>query len=267
MQTEKVMGIVARASDYRESDRVLTLLTAEHGKLTVTARGCRRPKSALLAGSQPFCYGEYLLKRINGVLVVSQCSLLESFYDLRTDYDRLDAAAAALRCSEEVMQKGQPAKELFALLYHALAFLSYGSAPPVDTLICFLVKFLHLAGYGPATTRCANCGASTFRTGKFHRDCGALCGNCAEKLGGSDVQPLTLEAMRRMGRLELADMGRVVLPASVRRECVELLGAYYHHHLPSNVKMAETLHRLCEGYAQNGEENAQFADAEKATDN
>lgn len=245
MQTAKVMGIVARASDYRESDRVLTLLTAEQGKLTVTARGCRRPKSELLAGAQLFCYGEFVLRQINGVQVVSQCNLLECFYDLRTDYDRLDAAATALRCCEEVMQKGQPAKELFALVYHTLAFLSYGAAPPVDTLICFLMKFLHLSGYGPATTLCANCGASTFRTGKFNRDCGAVCGNCAEKFGGSAVMPLTLEAMRRMGRIELGDMGKVQLPADVRKECVELLGAYYEHHLTSKVKMAETLHRLC----------------------
>lgn len=244
MQTAKVMGIVARAADYRESDRVLTLLTAEQGKLTVTARGCRRPKSELLAGSQLFCYGEYVLKQINGVQVVSQCNLLESFYDLRTDYDRLDAAATALRCCEEVMQKGQPAGEMFSLVYHTLAFLAYGSSPPVDTLICFLIKFLHLAGYGPATTLCAHCGASTFRTGRFNRDCGAVCGACAEKVGGSAVLPLTLEAMRRMGRIELNAMGKVLLPPDVRKECVELLGVYYDHHLMSRVKMAETLHRL-----------------------
>lgn len=245
MQTAKVMGIVARASDYRESDRVLTLLTAEHGKLTVTARGCRRQKSELLAGAQLFCYGEYVLREINGVQTLSQCALLECFYDIRTDYDRLAAAAAALRCCEEVMQKGQPAKELFALIYHTLAFLSYGTAPPVDTLICFLVKFLHLAGYGPATTLCANCGASTFGTGRFNRDCGAVCGDCAEKLGGSAVLPLTLEAMRRMGRIELNDMGKVLLPLDVRRECVALLGDYYDGHMASKVKMAETLNRLC----------------------
>ncbi|MGI6151411.1 MAG: DNA repair protein RecO [Christensenellales bacterium] len=259
MQTAKVMGIVARASDYRESDRVLTLLTAEHGKLTVTARGCRRPKSELLAGTQLFCYGEHILREINGIQVVSQCNLLESFYDLRTDYDRLDAAATALRCCEEVMQKGQPARELFALIYHTLAFLSYGTAPPVDTLICFLIKFLHLAGYGPSTTLCANCGASTFRTGRFNRDCGAVCGDCAKKLGGSDVLPLTLEAMRRMGRIELSDMGKVLLPAEVRRECVELLGPYYDGHLASRVKMAQTLHRLfssCNQDAKAPESNA-----------
>ncbi len=245
MRTVKVMGIVARASNYRDSDRVLTLLTADRGKLTVTARGCRRQKSELLSGTQPFCYGEYVLREINGIQVVNQCELIECFYDLRTDYNRLDAASAALRASEEVMQKGQPSKELFALVYHTLAFLSYGTAPPVDTLICFIVKFLHLAGYAPATTLCANCGASTYLTGRFNRDCGALCGTCAEAQGGVQVAPLTLEAMRRMGRIALTDMGKVLLPENVRGECVELLGAYFDGHMMSKVKMSETLNRLC----------------------
>jgi len=244
MPSEKVIGIVARASNYRESDRVITLLTAEQGKLTVTARGCRRTKSELLSGTQPFCYGEYLLQEINGIKTMRQCELRENFYDLRLDYDRLSAASAALSACEEVMQKGQSAGELFALAYHTLAFLAYGASRPVDTLICFTVKFLHLAGYGPATTRCANCGASTFGTGKFNRECGALCAKCASEMGGEAVLPLTLEAMRRMGRIELKDMGKVLLPKEVRKECVVLLGVYLSRHACAGIKIVETLSRL-----------------------
>ena len=60
MASHKVLGVVTRAVNYRDHDRILTLVTRERGKLTATARGCRKPQSKLLTAASPFCYGEYL---------------------------------------------------------------------------------------------------------------------------------------------------------------------------------------------------------------
>ena len=52
---ERVKGIVLRARDYKESDKILTLLTFEKGKISVKARGAKKAKSKLKAFCQPFC--------------------------------------------------------------------------------------------------------------------------------------------------------------------------------------------------------------------
>ena len=45
-------ALVLRETAYKESDKILTLLTQEAGRLTASARGCRRKGSPIAAGSQ-----------------------------------------------------------------------------------------------------------------------------------------------------------------------------------------------------------------------
>ncbi len=244
MASIKTAAIVARCANYGESDRMLTLITPGCGRMDVSSRGCRKPKSKLLACSQPFCFGEYVLSEFGGRFTVAQCDLRESFYDLRLDLDRLESAAQACAVCAENLQEGQQNEEMFSLCYHMLSFLCYGESSPADLMLCFTAKLLSVLGYGPTTVRCALCGASTFSGGRFHAGYSALCAKCAERMGGEAVAPLTLEALRRMIALPDRDMGKVVLPAGVRGELAAILPAYYEAHLERRFKPAEFLQRL-----------------------
>lgn len=50
----KSEGIVLRTTDYGETNKIVTLLTREHGKIGVMARGAKKSNSRLSAISQPF---------------------------------------------------------------------------------------------------------------------------------------------------------------------------------------------------------------------
>ena len=245
MLERKVNAVVLRSVNYRESDRILTLLSPDCGKLTAAARGCRRLKSPLLSCSQPFCYAEFVLAPLMGKWTVRQCALKESFYDLRLHYPRLTAAAAALREAEAAAPEDQPAKQLFLLVYCALSFWAYAENPATDLLLCFLLKLLALSGYLPATTRCGVCGQSTYKNARFDADLGALCASCGALRGGIPTAPLTLEAMRRMIALPEQDMKKVALPGAVRRELLAVLPGYYLHH----TGRGKELNGLLEGLA------------------
>ena len=78
MAAISVEGIVIRRADYRENDRMLTLLTPG-GRMDVLARGCKRPKSPLLPCSELFAMGNYELAGAHGHAVVASCLLQESF--------------------------------------------------------------------------------------------------------------------------------------------------------------------------------------------
>jgi len=238
-----VKGMVSRVSDYKESDRLVTIISPEAGRLTVNARGARKPKSPFLAGTQLFCYGEFTVKRINGFWYLSQCDLIESFFDLRTDFFRLDAASAVMRLLEYGTKNGEPNPELFYHAYSTTAILTYGENPPADGLICFLLNFLRIMGYTPGTTRCALCGRSTYG-GSFNFDVGGICRDCEALRGGEKVQPLTLEAMRRMLCISLENMKKVLLPDEVRRECAACLSSYFEVHFSGGMKVKEALNRL-----------------------
>ena len=57
--TQQIRGLVLRTVDVGDYDCVLTLLTAQEGKISVFARGAKRPKSPFLAVSQLFCCADY----------------------------------------------------------------------------------------------------------------------------------------------------------------------------------------------------------------
>ena len=71
-------AIVLRHADYREHDRMLTLLSPSMGRVEALCRGCKRPQSPLLAASEWFALGENVLFSGKGHMTVTACDLTES---------------------------------------------------------------------------------------------------------------------------------------------------------------------------------------------
>ena len=57
----RTRGLVTKAVNFGEGDKILTLLSDRFGKIQVMAKGARRTKSKLMAGTQLFCYGDFVL--------------------------------------------------------------------------------------------------------------------------------------------------------------------------------------------------------------
>ena len=105
-------GIVLRHADYRENDRMLTLLTPQ-GRIDALARGCKRPKSPLLPASEVFTLGSYELFGSKEKFVVVSCMITDSFYPLREDFDKLACAAYMANVCEAAVQPGDKSLSCF----------------------------------------------------------------------------------------------------------------------------------------------------------
>ena len=92
MATVKVKGIILSEHNLGDFDKMLTMLTPNFGKISCVAKGARRPKSSLLAGTQMFCFGEYLMYQGTSTYHINSCETIELFYKLRTDLDKLKYA-------------------------------------------------------------------------------------------------------------------------------------------------------------------------------
>ena len=75
-----IQGIVLRVTDYNDRDALLTVLSRNHGKLTVKARGLRRKNSPLIAPCQLLAYGEFTLFEYKGQYTVNE-AYLTVFYE------------------------------------------------------------------------------------------------------------------------------------------------------------------------------------------
>ncbi len=178
-----VSALVLRRSEYRDYDRMLTLLTAEYGKVEAVARGCRRPKSELINAAELFVCGQYQLYLNHDRYSVLQCRVTEGFYDLRKDMDRLTLGASWLKLLETVSVSGEPQKELFDMALSALSYLTYSNIEPKLLNAMFLMKLLYIGGFAPAADKCAVCGKSAEHValGFDASRGGCVCPNCVPR--------------------------------------------------------------------------------------
>ncbi|MBQ7784833.1 MAG: DNA repair protein RecO [Clostridia bacterium] len=151
-------AIVVRRADYRENDRMITLFSPTLGRIDALCRGCRRQKSPLMAASELFCSGEYVLYQSREHTTVVSCTVGDTYYALRSDYERLSHGMYCLELCAAAIQPAQENERLFLLLLKSLAHLCYGEIQPRRVTAVFLMGMTSLLGFRPQVGRCAKCG-------------------------------------------------------------------------------------------------------------
>ena len=205
--TFKDKGIVLRETPVGESDKLVTVLFHEHGKLNLSVRGARKTGSKFLAATQPFCLSEFVVFVGKGFYSVTQAHLIENFYELRTDYSLLCHASFFAELTDKLIYPEMPASDVLALLFRTLSAVAKRSVSIKLASAIFQFKFLQLEGYAPETEKCSVC-KSSFAKLMFFGDEGLVCGECSEIAIGNSV--LFTEAARYSASYILnADIGKL----------------------------------------------------------
>lgn len=150
-------ALVLRITAYNETDAILTLLSGEHGKLSVKARGLRRKNSPLIAPCQLLAYGEFTLFEYRGMYTVNEARSIELFSALRKDLTALSLGTYFVQVAEVISQEDAPNPELLSLLLNSLYALSCLKLPQVQVKAVFELRSACLAGYTPDLSGCKHC--------------------------------------------------------------------------------------------------------------
>ena len=193
-----IQGIVLRVTDYNDRDALLTVLSRNHGKLTIKARGLRRKNSPLIAPCQLLAYGEFTLFEYKGQYTINEAHSIELFQSLRRDLTRLSLGTYFAQAAELISQEDLPNPELQSLLLNSLYALSKLGLPEMLVKAVFELWAACLAGYTPDLFGCHLCGSQT--PDRFDISAGQLeCHGCRTP-GASGIRmpvtPSILEAMR-----------------------------------------------------------------------
>lgn len=178
MNEFSVNGIVLRSSPFKESSAVLTLLTAEHGRMSVVAQGVRKVKKSGLY-AQPFSFSEFLLNKGRGMPVCRSVDLKETFFGLRQNMECLAVGQYFLETAFLVEEEAPDGKDFLKLLLNSLYLLSRSEktiSPNVIKLV-YELKFMQLYGYGVQPGVCCRCGNKEAHYWNFYD--GFYCHRCA----------------------------------------------------------------------------------------
>lgn len=193
-----IQGIVLRVTDYNDRDALLTVLTRQHGKLTIKARGLRRKNSPLIAPCQLLAYGEFTLFEYRGQYTINEAHSIELFTPLRRDLTKLSLGTYFAQVAEVLSQEDYPSPELQSLLLNCLYALSRLSLPEMQVKAVFELRSVCLSGYTPDLFGCHICGSQNPE--RFDLSAGQLeCQGCRNPESRGIRLPVTasvLEAMR-----------------------------------------------------------------------
>lgn len=206
-------GLVLRVTDYNDRDSLLTLLTPNHGKLTVKARGLRRRNSPLTAPCQLLAYGDFTLFEHRGSYTINEAASVELFQQLRRDLPKLSLGIYFAQVTELLSQEDLPSPELLSLVLNCLHVLTQ-NASELKTKAVFEFRAACYAGYMPDLSGCHLCGCEL--PDYFDLSAGVLeCGRCRSVEPSGIRLPVsagTLQAMRYISacepkRIFLFDLG------------------------------------------------------------
>ena len=215
-------GLVLRAVDYKETDKILTVLTDEGGKRTVKARGCRRRGSRLAAAAQLLVYSDMTLFEYRDYYTLNEAETLEQFLGVRTDVALLSLGSYFAEVMEAVAEEGRGEPALLSLILNCLYALDKLKKPPALVKAAFELKLMCLAGYEPLLDTCAVCGAPQPDEPMFHLGEGVLCcRRCLEGAGAGQVRPLDQASLAAMRHVVYGDPKRLfsfpIGPAGLER--------------------------------------------------
>lgn len=159
MSETTVTAIVLRRKDSGESDRRLTLLTKELGKIDVVAKGARKAASRLAGSSDPLTMATMTWAKGKVNKFVTQAQPLHSFRGLRTDYERLSMALALTELYALILPWEEPIESAYELLTASLKAIEC-HPKPVVALVWSELKLMEESGYLPPFDACISTGAA-----------------------------------------------------------------------------------------------------------
>ena len=205
MKTIKARAIVLREYEAGESDKRLLLLCKGHGKVMAYARGARKPSSKFMAAAQLFTYADFVLAQGSGFYALAQAEVIESFYPLRQDYDRLMTACLLVELCEKTLWDNIPCDELLLLILKSLSHLSRGKLPPEQITCVFLFRFFAFHGIQPQVDACIVCSTSVeeMESGIFLAAEGVVCSS-HKPMGSLPISAAATHAMQYIQKNDLA---------------------------------------------------------------
>ncbi|MDE5995406.1 MAG: DNA repair protein RecO [Eubacterium sp.] len=214
-------GLVIKEQTIGESDRLVTLLTADFGLVKAFVRRAKQLKSRLNSATTLFAYCEFSLYKSKDAFNVDDAVPIEVFFNLRQDIDRLTLAQYFAQLAYELSAEEQPQEELLRLTLNSLHLLCKGEKSITQIKAVFEFRALCLGGYMPSVLACDNCG--TYETPLMYFDTmeGRIyCENCP-KAGAVPAPKNVITAIRFICLTEPTK----IFSFSLSEENISLLGS------------------------------------------
>lgn len=189
-------AIVLSRVNYGETDRILTILCSQYGKLSVIAKGVRAGKSKLAGGIELFAENDLVLLRSKSDLYIVTSSRMRNYFgNIAKDIDASTYAYECLKTISKLVPEGS-GEEYYEPLLNLLSALDKNEIPLTQLRIWFGLKALNNLGSSPNLTASIN-GKELPKDAEFEFD---FEGHCFFPKGGGTYKPNHIKILRYLSK-------------------------------------------------------------------
>ncbi len=146
-------GIVLARTNYQEADRILTILTPDHGKVRAVAKGVRKSRSKMAAGTELLSVSEIGFMRGKGELATLTTARLQTHYgEIVQHMDRTMYAYDVLKRLNRLTEDNAES-DYFELLVELLEALNQPEFELELIQVWMLTRVLTISGHQPELQR------------------------------------------------------------------------------------------------------------------
>ncbi len=190
-------GLVIREQSIGESDKLITVLTAQYGLVRAFSRGAKKTKSKKLAATSLLAYGDFTFSKTRDAYSVDEALVKEVFFELRQDVEKMALAQYFCQLANEFCEEDYESEEILRLFLNALWLLKTDkkSTDFIKSVVEF--RLMAIGGYMPDLLACDSCGEYETDIMFFSYDSGKIyCNSCISRGTGVSVPNSVVQAMR-----------------------------------------------------------------------
>ena len=238
---KKVEGIVLSEVDYKESSKIINVLTPEYGIIGIIARGTKQVKSKLSGVTSKLTYGYFHVNyKENGLSTLMEVDVIDRFKNIHKDINMMSYSIYLLELADRVYRH-ESNNEIYNMLIASLKKIDEGYDYKVISNI-FELKMLDFLGIRPIIDECVNCGSkSDIVTISSYRG-GYLCKNCAS--GEVIVNIKTIKLLRMFYYVDISKISKLEVSDNVKEELSKFIYDYYDRYSGIYLKSREFLQNL-----------------------
>ncbi|MFH1233049.1 MAG: DNA repair protein RecO [Patescibacteria group bacterium] len=249
-ETYRVKTAILYRRSFGENNTIVTVYTAEKGKMELIARGAKKIKSKLSAHLEPISLAEVMVVRGRHYDYIGSAISENCYFNLKNNLAKIKAAGEIIRVLNLIVKAGDSDKGIFALLISYWDFLNSADNENPPAPLCqggekefdydlfvqlFIFKLLIKLGHQPELYHCVICRNKILPTNnKFDlAKGGVVCAKClpqAEKKYQLTISENSIKMLRLADKSGFKQLAKISVNNSIKKEIINIISSFLNYY-------------------------------------